>query len=437
MKFVSKIVTSFGIGFLTLTFFTFLFFPNEVFSESLVFLRGLGVGDRGIDVLRLQQFLNTDPYTRVAISGAGSPGFETNYFGSLTRAAVNKFQKKFASEILFYWQAPTGYVGPKTLRKLNGIYEENRADSISQVPILVLPPVPKVTQQSSVVSPPAKIVAPPEVYGVSPLRVRAGDKVTVYGANFSSTDNTVHITFGQIKGRFDNLSSVDGKVISFIYQPPDVKVMTKDEILAMPAQILQGLLGPVEAVGGSIDDIVLPYRNMKNEDDLKRFLKDNGHTFEELYDFFYVTVENVYGQGTSPTAILSGLRKLSFGQNLSVSDNDTFFSRIISLFESLTPTAYAQGTPEGGYNSGIIMQCTCGDGYLTFILDYSQSGGSGLYWFSSSFRPNVGNPRMSGPHLGFFQRNAGQCSIEAGPTCVTITANLPQTPWGEAPMGGS
>lgn len=76
--------------------------------------RDLTVGSTGDDVKSLQQFLNAQGYT-VAVSGVGSAGNETTYFGSLTQVALGKYQA--AKGI-----SPTaGYFGAKTRAYLSSV----------------------------------------------------------------------------------------------------------------------------------------------------------------------------------------------------------------------------------------------------------------------------------------------------------------------------
>ena len=74
----------------------------------------------GSDVKRLQQLLNSDSDTKIAESGIGSFGNETEYFGSLTEKAVQKFQTKY--NIAKSGDSGYGYVGPKTRAKLNEVF---------------------------------------------------------------------------------------------------------------------------------------------------------------------------------------------------------------------------------------------------------------------------------------------------------------------------
>lgn len=85
------------------------------------FSRDLGTGSTGQDVKDLQEFLNMDPDTRVALSGVGSAGMETMTYGPLTAAAVSKFQVKYRSEILtpLGLVNATGYFGASSRDKAN------------------------------------------------------------------------------------------------------------------------------------------------------------------------------------------------------------------------------------------------------------------------------------------------------------------------------
>ncbi|HJN62824.1 MAG TPA: hypothetical protein QGH03_01155 [Candidatus Paceibacterota bacterium] len=83
---------------------------------SYTFSTNYSQGDSGPGVLNVQSFLNMDASTQVAASGVGSSGNETEYFGSLSKGAVVKFQDKYAAEVLtpVGLSAGTGYWGPSS-----------------------------------------------------------------------------------------------------------------------------------------------------------------------------------------------------------------------------------------------------------------------------------------------------------------------------------
>jgi hypothetical protein len=66
---------------------------KEVYNQDLKY------GSTGAEVQQLQHFLNTHKYP-VAISGPGSKGHETSFYGPATTAAVLRMQKENAKVIL-------------------------------------------------------------------------------------------------------------------------------------------------------------------------------------------------------------------------------------------------------------------------------------------------------------------------------------------------
>lgn len=89
-------------------------------TVSAKFTKGIGFNSKGADVKRLQQLLNTDADTRVAASGVGSSGSETETFGPATEKALQKFQVKYG--IAGPGSEGYGFMGPKTRAKLEEVF---------------------------------------------------------------------------------------------------------------------------------------------------------------------------------------------------------------------------------------------------------------------------------------------------------------------------
>ena len=121
--------------FICLVFFTAIETQAQT-ENKFNFGRDLTLGSTGLDVMELQVFLNRDSETRLAVSGAGSPGQETQYFGPITKNALIRFQDKYASEVLtpLGLSRGTGYFGPSTRAKISSILkdESNLSEQVEQ-----------------------------------------------------------------------------------------------------------------------------------------------------------------------------------------------------------------------------------------------------------------------------------------------------------------
>lgn len=204
---------------------------NTAASPALTLSRNLSVGDRGGDVLALQKFLNNDTRTRIATSGPGSSGNETDYFGPLTAQAVARYQELHRDSVLIPagLTAGSGYVGPLTRAELAIAKEDARSGKATGVGVESTKPVAgtdntyeSILSQNTLPSNPAEVIKQltsnfqdhDELLLALPSRYDGprGTRVNISGFGFTRAGNTVHlgaVTIG-------DLTSLSGTSISFV-----------------------------------------------------------------------------------------------------------------------------------------------------------------------------------------------------------------------------
>lgn len=168
--------------------------------------RNLRQGMSGGDVRSLQIMLNKSAITRIALSGPGSSGNETSYFGPATKAAVIRFQNSYKKEVLTPagLTVGSGFVGSLTRAKLGVLCRALSGTksvvtvkpTVATVPAATVATLPAQGQVNtgsfySVLNPvqsATPVVLYPEKYVVNP-----GETIRVIGSGFTSSGNIVHL----------------------------------------------------------------------------------------------------------------------------------------------------------------------------------------------------------------------------------------------------
>lgn len=215
---------------LTILFASFFFFSALAAQAADVFTYDLKMGMISPEVKLLQQALNSNIDTSVAVSGAGSKGLETEYFGARTLSAVIKFQEKYRNEILVPagLASGTGFVGSYTRAVLNRLQAPLASSTSSPVSNIAA----QASATSNVASPTAYEQALyskeikemlvqsgldpdyfvgdnwkkyPQILDVSLTEASPGDTITFSGINLE--DPSLKLTFGGQDMAFQKPSS--------------------------------------------------------------------------------------------------------------------------------------------------------------------------------------------------------------------------------------
>lgn len=191
-------------GIFLVSMFFLICAPKAVYARN--FLRTLSLGDVGADVQFVQQVLNMSSSTQIAISGPGSAGNETTFFGNATRNAIIKLQNLYADDILTPagLTHATGVAGNYTLNKINQLYAMYISQKTNNISRFVATSTRKTLPTQ---------VSAPVISSISPTTVSSGDMIVINGNNFTQ-NNTILIST-ESDNRFTNISSPDSKTLNF------------------------------------------------------------------------------------------------------------------------------------------------------------------------------------------------------------------------------
>lgn len=227
-------------------------------------------GSREPVVKLIQYILNLDPATKVATSGEGSLGQETEYFGPRTVLAVYKFQKKYGIT------GETGRIDLQTLKMM--VYLAPKMMQAQQSRKSVIPTdwpeagavttvrAPIKSYSTSVITRPTRsTVAPvvklatPKLYSLSPSMASNNQAMTIYGEGFTKTGNNIVTKFKAI----NSVASADGRTLTFNFSMP-MSSEALNSINSLPSGVISSLAVPVSLYvtnnGGVSNELTFSYR---------------------------------------------------------------------------------------------------------------------------------------------------------------------------------
>lgn len=356
--------------FIFITIFFIGFNNAEAFLENIKTLRQ---GENSSYVKILQIALNANPLTQIASFGPGSPGNETNYFGSLTKNAVIRFQK--ANGL-----TPDGVVGPKTISKLKNITPSEK--SFTSLESLYFNQYTSSSNTQNTNTSNTLATANLRISHVSPENVLRGETLDIYGSGFSK-NMAVYV-------------GMDERV-SFEYVDS----------------------GHVKIKIPSNYDLTVPMINVRSP------LGDTRWT----NDVFVLVSKEKVKSGSELNDIYQDVKKINSKNKIAFEKNDGIATKKLSfketIFEIINPVkkAYAMTNNFFGGSISSTTYCTC---YYNFgiILEIDDKVSKSTY--TTAYKPGTSslksnyNVFSSGPNvIGGTIQSQFQCENTSGYTCTS------------------
>jgi len=388
----------------TLAIIAVIFFISELTYADFQFTHDLKQSDSSLDVKTLQQILNYDPETQVAIAGPGSPENETLFFGTLTKNAVIRFQNKYQSEVLIPvgLKSGTGFVGLMTRKKLNEIVSKTTIPAQFLLPSSTTPQgqnLPNPTQNGSAASSASE---PPIIKSFSEDNVIPGQVFEIYGSGFSQESNVYVSDTNDLK--INGVEYVNSRLLR-------VAVPNKNSMgMGIHLVYIQNAKGDTRWWSPAFIMVTENKIDSNSENEIKNAFK----TMEEQNK---LTSDNFQNNSTTPTSKNEDKNKGLAGFFLEIENiiKKLFYSEVSAQISNPMHNYFG-----GSINSVVYCTCYYNFGIILKIKDLSMMNQEIKTVYKppfSSLRANY-NIWYAGPNVigGSIQMNF-QCENTAGYYC--------------------